>query len=96
MTANDEQSGGPWIYPADLADALTTFGLAPTAATPPVVVRDQLNDLYRFQLRRMRDRLIAGEIPRLEYLDRVVALRKHYWPLTLPLAAWEKICRPPG
>jgi hypothetical protein len=27
-----------------------------------------------------------------EYLDRVVSLRRKYWPLTLPLPAWERIC----
>ncbi len=94
MTTNDE-TRGDWAYPQELVDALAAFGLAPTPATPPVVVRDQLNDLYRFELRRMRDQLRAGAIPRPEYLDRVVALRKHYWPLTLPLTAWEKICRRP-
>jgi hypothetical protein len=81
-----------WQYPPDLADALASFGLAPGPATPPSVVRDQLNDLYRFELRRMRDRLRGGAIPAADYIDRVIALRKHYWPLTLPLAAWERIC----
>jgi hypothetical protein len=60
------------------------------------VVRDALNDLYRFELRRMRDRLRAGEMEKPEYLDRVVALRKKYWPLTLPLWAWERICAGEG
>jgi hypothetical protein len=96
MTTNDDESRSGWIYPPELVGALAAFGLAPTSATPPVVVRDQLNELYRFELRRMRDRLIAGEIPRPEYLARVVVLRKHYWPLTLPLPVWEKICRPPA
>jgi hypothetical protein len=44
----------------------------------------------------MRDRLRAGGIEKADYLDRVVALRRKYWPLTLPLAAWERICRPAG
>ena len=74
-----------WTYPDELGEALLTFG--------PRVVRDALNDLYRFELRRMRDRLRAGLMERPEYLDRVVALRKKYWPLTLPLGAWERICR---
>jgi hypothetical protein len=41
----------------------------------------------------MRDELRAGAIEKAAYLDRVVALRKKYWPLTLPLDAWERICR---
>jgi hypothetical protein len=84
-----------WQYPRELGDALALFGLAPRPSTPPSVVRDQLNDLYRFELRRMRDRLRAGAIPKPDYLERVVALRKHYWPLTLPLLAWERICAGP-
>ena len=84
-----------WQYPRELRDALALFGLAPRPSTPPSVVRDQLNDLYRFELRRMRDQLRGGALPKLEYLDRVVALRKQYWPLTLPLAAWERICAGP-
>jgi len=84
-----------WLYPSELGEALAPFGLAPGPATPPSVVRDQLNDLYRFELRRMRDQLRAGTILKSAYLDRVVALRKYYWPLTLPLAAWERICAGP-
>jgi hypothetical protein len=84
-----------WQYPRELGDALARFGLAPGPSTPPSVVRDQLNDLYRFELRRMRDALRGGTLPKAEYVDRVVALRKHYWPLTLPLAAWERICGAP-
>jgi hypothetical protein len=81
-----------WQYPVELVAALGGLGLAPHGATPPVVVRDQLNDLYRFELRRMRDQLRAGLVEKSAYLDRVIALRKHYWPLTLPLPIWEQIC----
>jgi hypothetical protein len=49
--------------------------------------------LYRYELRTARDRLRAGAFEKSTYLDLVVALRKKYWLLTLPLAAWEKICR---
>jgi hypothetical protein len=82
----------PWSYPPEFLDALATLGLAPTAATPPAIVRDALNDLYRYELRRMRDELRLGRIPKAEYLGLVVALRKKYWPLTFSLDAWERIC----
>ena len=65
-----------WTYPAELGDALLALGIRPLASTPPAIVRDALNDLYRFELRRMRDRLRAGLIEKPDYLDRVVALRK--------------------
>jgi hypothetical protein len=89
-------SGPVWTYPPEFLETLAGLGLAPSPSTPPAVVRDALNDLYRFELRRMRDRLRAGAIPKPEYVDRVVALRRRYWPLTLSLPAWERICEPAG
>ena len=65
-----------WTYPADLRESLQPFGLSPPDGTPPAVVRDALNDLYRYELRRLRDRLLAHEFERATYLDRVVVLRK--------------------
>ena len=81
-----------WIYPTEFLDALAGFGLAPTAETPPALLRDALNDLYRYELRRMRDGLRAGQIEKTDYHGLVIAARKRYWPLSLPLPAWEKIC----
>jgi hypothetical protein len=80
------------MYPVEFLMSLAAFGLAPTPETPPAVVRDALNDLYRYELRTARDRLRAGAFERSRYLEIVVALRKKYWLLTLPLAAWERIC----
>jgi len=88
-------TSGPWTYPEELRAALEPLGLSPTSATPPAVVRDALNDLYRYELRRMRDRHRGGLIDKPAYLDLVIATRKRYWPLTLSLAAWEKICASP-
>jgi hypothetical protein len=81
-----------WNYPIELLAALGDLGLAPRTATPPAVVRDALNDLYRYELRRMRDALRAGAIAKPDYIDLVIALRKKYWPLTLTLDAWERLC----
>ena len=81
-----------WIYPPEFLEALAGLGLAPTASTPPSVVRDALNDLYRYELRAARDRLRAGGMEKSQYLDLVVTLRKKYWLLSLQPGAWEKIC----
>ena len=54
-------------------------------------MRAALNDLYRYELRAMRDRLLAKEIEKAGYLDRVLVLRKKYWLLSIQLPAWEKI-----
>lgn len=82
----------PWTYPPELAARLADFGLAPKARTPPRLVRDQLSDLYRFEIRRLRSRLLAGEFPKSDYTTHVIALRKKYWPLALTPEQWEKIC----
>jgi hypothetical protein len=83
-----------WIYPPEFIDALAGFGMVPTAGTPPALLRDALNDLYRFELRRLRDSLRSGRVEKAKYHDAVIAIRKRYWLLTLSLPAWEKICGP--
>ena len=66
-------TGSVWNYPDELLLALGAFGLAPGRETPPSVVRDALNDLYRYELRRMRDALLAGRIAKPDYLDHVIS-----------------------
>jgi hypothetical protein len=83
-----------WTYPPEFIESLAALGLAPTPLTPPALVRDALNDLYRYELRRERDRLRRGQLVRSRYLEVVIALRRKYWLLTLPTAAWERIAGP--
>jgi len=82
-----------WSYPPEFLESLAGLGLAPTADTPPALVRDALNDLYRYELRAARDRLRAGVTEKSTYLELVIALRKKYWLLSLTVPAWERICR---
>jgi hypothetical protein len=82
-----------WSYPPELMDALLGFGLKPTPATPPSAVRDALSDLYRFEIRRLRQRLLDGKVEKARYSDEVIALRRKYWPLSLQPDHWERICR---
>ena len=79
-------------YPPEFLESLAGFGIAPRPETPPAVVRGALNDLCRYQLRSLRDGLRAGRVEKAHYHDHVIALRKRYWLLTLPLSAWERIC----
>ena len=81
-----------WTYPPELLAGLAPLGIAPASHTPPVLARGAVDELYKYELRRLRDRLRTGEVARPDYLAHVIALRKKYWVLTLPLAAWEKIC----
>lgn len=65
-------------YRVDVLGELATHGIRPRPTTPPELVHEFLSDLYRYELRRLRDRLRNGEIPKDGYIDRVVALRLRY------------------
>ena len=65
-------------YRAKVLAQLWTHGVQPTETTPPELVHEFVSDLYRYELRRLRDRLVKREIPKMGYYDRVVALRLKY------------------
>lgn len=75
-------------YEPRVLEALMAHGLRVTRATPPALARAFVNDLYRHELRRLRDRLLAKQIPKRDYAAHVVSLRKRYWVLSVPLARW--------
>ena len=81
-----------WSYPADWLGVLATLGIAPRPDTPPRIIRDYLNDLYRFEIRRLKRALLAHAFPKGEYIDRVILLRRKYWPLSFTPEQWERIC----
>jgi hypothetical protein len=58
--------------------ALAAHGIRPTPRSRPELVHEFVSDLYRYELRRLRDRLVRGEIPKAGYYERVVALRRQY------------------
>ena len=65
-------------YRQEVLEQLLLHGVRPTPDTPPQLVYDFVNDLYRYELRRLRDALVNGEIPKAGYYDRVVELRRRY------------------
>ena len=69
---------------------LAGHGLAPGPQTRPEVVRDALSDLYRYEIRRLKRRLLAGEFPKADYLDHVIELRRQYWLLSVPVVRWVR------
>jgi hypothetical protein len=75
-------------YRPEVVDELARHGLRPRPHTPPDRVREQLSDLYRYELRRLRGRLLAGEFPRQQYAELVVATRRRYVLLSIPIDAW--------
>lgn len=72
----------------DVLDELWRHGVQPTPSTRPELVHEFVSDLYRYELRRLRDRRVRGEIPRAGYRDRVVALRQQYPLISLKPYEW--------
>ena len=70
-------------YRRDVLERLETYGIRPRETTRPELVREFVNDLYRYEIRRLRDRLMRGEFPKNTYFDRVVELRNKYSVLAL-------------
>jgi hypothetical protein len=79
-----------YVYKAHVLEALAKHGLVPKPATSPERLREFLKDLYRYELRRLRDRLVKREFPRSEYSMRVIALRKRYPLMSLPPQFWTE------
>ena len=65
-------------YRQDVLEELERHGIRPRPVTPPELVHDFLSDLYRYELRRLRDQLRKGSIAKAGYYDRVVELRRQY------------------
>jgi hypothetical protein len=75
-------------FRADVLEQLEKHGVRPKGSTRPELVHEFVSDLYRYELRRLRDRLVRGEIPKTGYFDRVVALRRQYPLVSLKPEQW--------
>jgi len=72
-----------YTYRTDVLHDLERHGVRPRPHTPPERVRDFVRDLYKFDLRRLRDRMLRHEFPKSEYAARVDVLRRAYSVLAL-------------
>ena len=77
-----------YIYREDVLRALLAHGVRPTATTSPELARDYVRDLYKYEIRRLRERYIRKEFPKKEYGDHVEALRSKYPVLSLRARDW--------
>ena len=77
-------------YKPVILEELARFGVFPTEETPPSLVHEFINDLYRFELRRLRERLVSGEILKADYTSRVVDLRRRYPLVSIRASLWVK------
>jgi hypothetical protein len=74
---------GPFRYRTDVLRNLERHGVRPTPRTPPELVREFVRDLYLYEIRALRARMLRQEFPRTEYADRVDWLRRKYTVLAL-------------
>ena len=77
-------------YRPQVLEELSSHGVHPTPRTRPEVVHEFVSDLYRFELRRLRERQVRGEIPKQEYASHVVELRKKYILVSVPVRLWTR------
>ena len=75
-------------YRDDVLAELWKHGVRPTEHTPPALVRSFINEIYKFELRKLRDQYIRGEFPKVEYHRRVIQVREKYPVLALVPRLW--------
>lgn len=76
----------PYTYRQAVLAELARHGVMPRPHTRPELVREYVRELYKFEIKRLRARLLRGEFPRSEYAGRVDALRRQYPVLALQAA----------
>jgi hypothetical protein len=86
----EEKHQEPFRYRAEVRDALGRHGVDPTGRTSPELVHEFVSDLYRYEIRRLRNRLLRNEFPRNRYAALVVELRKRYRIISMPASNWTE------
>ena len=75
-------------YRPDILVQLLAHGVRPAPRTRPAMVFRFLNDLYRYELRRLRDARFAGRVAAAGYAARVLVLRQQYPLVSVPVQMW--------
>lgn len=77
-------------YHTEILEELARHGLKPLPSTTPGQLRDAVRDLYKYEIKRLRDDHVAGRIAKVDYAGHVVELRKRYWLLSIPTQRWTR------
>jgi hypothetical protein len=80
----------PSKYRDTVLAELARHGVAPRDETPPEFLHEFINDLYLYEIRKLRARMLAEEIPKQEYAAHVERLRNRYPILSLPVRYWRE------
>ena len=84
----DDHPADTFRYRAEIMDALWRHGVHPSERTRPELVHEFVGDLYRYEIRRLRARLLAHAFPKREYAGRVIELRNRYRVIGLRPSDW--------
>jgi hypothetical protein len=74
---------GPFHYHPELLPAMLKHGVQPTSHTSPELVRGYIRDLYKYEIRALRERYLKKEFDKKQYYDLVDQLRREYGILAL-------------
>jgi hypothetical protein len=80
--------GGPYRYRQDVLNAVWRHGIMPSDRTAPELARGFVRDLYKYEIRRLRERYLKKEFPKAEYSTLVEQLRNRYGVLALVPRLW--------
>jgi hypothetical protein len=80
----------PFKYRKIVLSEMARHGIMPREDTPPELIHEYINDLYRYEVRRLRASMLAGGVPRQEYAAHVERLRSRYPLLSLPTRYWRE------
>jgi len=73
-----------------VVEALDRLGVTAGPEDTPERLRDRLNDRYLEEVRALKERQQAGEIPLRDYARHVRALKERYAVLGLPITRWRE------
>jgi hypothetical protein len=77
-------------YKPEILAQLANHGVIPKSTTPPADARAVVNDIYRYELRLLRDRYLVGEFSKQEYYGRVVEIRNRYPVMAVLTRHWTE------
>jgi hypothetical protein len=75
-------------YRESVLKELARHGVIPLDNTPLELVHEFVSELHRFEVRRLKQQMLAGKIQKKDYARTVEALRKRYPVLSLPARYW--------
>lgn len=79
---------GTFRYRRDVLEIVWRHGIMPTERTPPQLARGYVRDLYKYEIRRLRERYLKKEFSKREYYVVVDNLRQQYGVLALVPSQW--------